>query len=99
MFADTLTLELLKGFINESFSSCSSVKTAQMHMDGGVCSTVYHHAQLPRRPGKFGTAHLHFIATQFKAVHIFSPNRHMGGSWPVEELRDTLDTESRSEEY
>lgn len=41
MFADSLNLESLKGFINESFSSCSSVKIAQMHMDVSPCVANY----------------------------------------------------------
>lgn len=71
MFIDTLNLESLKGFINESFSSCSSVKIAHMHMDVRVCRKVCHRAQLPRRPGKFGTMHHRFIGTWFKVVFFF----------------------------
>lgn len=74
MFIDTLNVESLKGFINESFSSCSSVKIAHVHMDVSVCRKLCHGAQLLRRPGKFGTTHNHFPGTWFKFVYFFSSN-------------------------
>lgn len=92
MFADTLNLVSLKGFINESFSSCSSVKIAHMHMDVNVCSKVRHHSQLLRRPGNFGTMHTPFMGTWFKIMYFFL-FRHMGESWPVEESRETFGLE------